>query len=366
MLRSTFAKRAPSSPTPSPDLAAAFPCPEGWYCLAASNEVASSRLITRRLAGEDAVIYRLRDGSPKAIRPYCPHLGAHLGVGGRVEGDHLVCPFHHFAFAPDGDCVRTGYGASVPRARLTVLPAREQNGLLWVWYSHQDSPPAWEPLDIPTPEGVASAPRWVSADFNSHAQMVIENFIDLGHLGALHQAACTVITSPAFDGVDFTARYQLARRWVGGRTLTSETSVYGRALGAGVVIARLGNSVQVLAALLPVPTDPGRVRLRLLTMVSICAPLFPGGRATRIPLKILANALNQGALWSTAKDVAKDIPVWHYSRYEPRPRLAKGDGPIGPLRRWASQFYPAPEGGADGAVLDPGTGQRGGSSGDGS
>ncbi|GGM14670.1 (2Fe-2S)-binding protein [Streptomyces fumigatiscleroticus] len=346
MVRITFTRRTPSSPTPSPDLAAALPCPEGWYCLATSNEVAAGGLITRRLAGEDTVLYRLRGGTPKAIRPYCPHLGAHLGVGGRVEGDNLVCPFHHFAFAPDGDCVRTGYGTPVPRARLTLLPIRERNGLLWVWHSHHDRPPSWQPLDIPTPEGVASTPRWVSADFNGHVQMVIENFIDLGHLGALHQAACTVITSPAFDGVDFTARYRLARRWVGGRTLTSETSVYGRALGAGVVVARLGNSVQVLAALLPVPVDAGRVRLRILTTVAIRPSLVPGGRATRVPLQVLASALNQGTLRSTAKDVAKDSPVWHHSRYEPRPRLAKGDGPIGPLRRWASQFYPAPGGGA--------------------
>ncbi|MGW2317387.1 Rieske 2Fe-2S domain-containing protein [Streptomyces sp. NPDC001680] len=366
MARITFTRRTPSSPTPSSDLAVALPCPEGWYCLATSDEIASGNLITRRLAGEDVVLYRLRDGNSRAIRPYCPHLGAHLGAGGRVEGNGLVCPFHHFAFAPNGDCVRTGYATPAPKARLTLLPIREQNGLIWVWYGHHDTPPTWQPLDMPIPEGIASPPRWVSADFNGHVQMVIENFIDLGHLGALHQAACTVIASPAFDGVDFTARYQLTRRWVGGRTLTSETSVYGRALGAGVVIARLGDSVQVLAALLPVPTDLGRVRLRILTMVAIRSPLFPGGRATRVPLKILASALNQGALWSTAKDVAKDIPVWHYARYEPRPRLAQGDGPIGSLRRWASQFYPAPGGGGARTVLDPSTRYQVGGSGDGS
>ncbi|WP_244888722.1 hypothetical protein [Streptomyces purpureus] len=238
--------------------------------------------------------------------------------------------------------MRTSYGTPAPRARLTSLPVREQNGLLWVWYGHHGAPPAWQPLDLPTLEGAVSSPRWVSADFNGHVQMVTENFIDSGHLGALHQAACTVIAPPAFDGVDFTARYQLTRRWVGGRTLTSETSVHGRALGAGVVTARLGDSVHVLAALLPVPTDPGRVRIRVLTMVAIRPPLRPGGRATRVPLKVLARAMNRGALWSTAKDVAKDGPVWHYGGYEPRPRLAKGDGPIGPLRRWASQFYPDP------------------------
>ncbi|MFF4948660.1 Rieske (2Fe-2S) protein [Streptomyces chattanoogensis] len=170
MARITFTTRTPGSPTPSPDLATALPLPEGWYCLATSNEVAPGKLITRRLTGEDVVLYRLRDGAPKAIRPYCPHLGAHLGVGGRLEGDDLVCPFHHFAFAPNGACVRTGYGTPAPKARLTLLPVREQNGLIWVWCSHRDTPPTWEPLGIPTPEGIASPPRWVTADVNGHVQ----------------------------------------------------------------------------------------------------------------------------------------------------------------------------------------------------
>ncbi|MFF4948661.1 hypothetical protein [Streptomyces chattanoogensis] len=170
--------------------------------------------------------------------------------------------------------------------------------------------------------------------------MVIENFIDHGHLGTLHQAPCTVITPPAFEGVDFTTRYQLTRQWAGGRTITSEISVHGRALGAGVVSAGLGNSVQVVATLLPVPIDPGIVRIRIHTTVAIHPTRFPSGQVTRVPLRLLASALNQGTLWSTAKDVAKDNPIWHYTRYEPHPRLAKGDGPIGALRRWASQFYP--------------------------
>ncbi|WKK24005.1 Rieske 2Fe-2S domain-containing protein [Streptomyces olivoreticuli] len=56
----------------------------------------------------EIVIYRTRRGTLRVTRPYCPHLGAHLGAGGRIEGELLVCPFHHFAYAPDGTCQRTG------------------------------------------------------------------------------------------------------------------------------------------------------------------------------------------------------------------------------------------------------------------
>ncbi|WP_425436809.1 Rieske 2Fe-2S domain-containing protein [Mycobacterium rhizamassiliense] len=42
-------------------------------------------------------MYRTKSGLARAIEAYCPHLGAHLGHGGKVLGDELHCPFHAFA-----------------------------------------------------------------------------------------------------------------------------------------------------------------------------------------------------------------------------------------------------------------------------
>jgi putative sterol carrier protein len=39
------------------------------------------------------------------------------------------------------------------------------------------------------------------------------------------------------------------------------------------------------------------------------------------------------------EDFARDFPIWEHKRYEPRPTLARGDGPIGVYRRWSAQFY---------------------------
>ena len=33
-------------------------------------------------------------GLVAVIDAFCPHLGAHIGVGGHVEEDDIVCPFH--------------------------------------------------------------------------------------------------------------------------------------------------------------------------------------------------------------------------------------------------------------------------------
>ena len=37
--------------------------------------------------GRDLVLFRGADGAPRVLDAYCPHLGAHLAVGGRVEDD---------------------------------------------------------------------------------------------------------------------------------------------------------------------------------------------------------------------------------------------------------------------------------------
>ncbi|MEU8551381.1 Rieske 2Fe-2S domain-containing protein [Streptomyces roseoverticillatus] len=130
--------------TPAP------PYPEGWFCIGFSREWKAGSVGTRPFAGGDAVVYRTRRGVLRVIRPYCPHLGAHLGAGGTVDGEYLVCPFHRFAFAPDGTCARTPYGTP-PRASLTLLPSREAYGIVWAWHSPDGAPPSGELPSLPGP-----------------------------------------------------------------------------------------------------------------------------------------------------------------------------------------------------------------------
>ena len=74
---------------------------------------------------------------------YCPHLGAHLGHGGRVEGGAVRCPFHAWLWGGDGRCLEVPYATVVVELdEKTVTSAGFAEGLAG---SFQAS--AW--LDIP-------------------------------------------------------------------------------------------------------------------------------------------------------------------------------------------------------------------------
>ena len=55
-------------------------------------------------------MFRGESGQVYVVDAYCPHLGANLAVGGKVEGDCIECPFHGWQYrGEDGKCVKIGY-----------------------------------------------------------------------------------------------------------------------------------------------------------------------------------------------------------------------------------------------------------------
>ena len=60
--------------------------------------------------GENFAVFRTANGVASVLDAYCPHLGAHLGIGSRVVGDCVECPFHGWQFrGEDGQCMKIPY-----------------------------------------------------------------------------------------------------------------------------------------------------------------------------------------------------------------------------------------------------------------
>ncbi|MDJ0010553.1 Rieske 2Fe-2S domain-containing protein, partial [Gordonia alkanivorans] len=66
--------------------------PTGWLQVAWSTEIAVGTVHTMNYFGREMVAWRSRSGRISVFDAYCEHIGAHLGHGGHVEGENLVCP----------------------------------------------------------------------------------------------------------------------------------------------------------------------------------------------------------------------------------------------------------------------------------
>ncbi|KAL3173250.1 hypothetical protein MRX96_012377 [Rhipicephalus microplus] len=82
---------------------------------------------------------------PTCLDAYCPHLGAHLGVMGRVVGDCIVCPFHGWKFQGDtGACTHVPYASKLPTfAKVKTWTSLEKYGLIFIWYHAEEEQPEW-------------------------------------------------------------------------------------------------------------------------------------------------------------------------------------------------------------------------------
>lgn len=309
-----------------------LPYPNGWFTIAFSADVPPGQVLRRRFMGEDVVVYRTRQGKIRVVHPYCPHLGAHLGFGGRVDGEDLVCPFHNFAYDPDGICIRTGYGTLPPKANLSHWPAREVNGVIMVWNHAKGVVPSWEIPTIPTQDFPPPAKH--STIIIDHPQEVVENSIDIGHFGAVHGTSNARITRPmSLDGPRLSIGTAVDRVVPLFGKFDVEFDVEAHGLGYVYVLAYMRQvNLSALVQIMPTPLDPCRIETRFTASARIGSP---GNRTSKYTSWLVTQFFAKPS-W---KGAGQDAPIWRNKVYLRHPRLAPGDGPIMRFRRWAEQFY---------------------------
>jgi nitrite reductase/ring-hydroxylating ferredoxin subunit len=315
--------------------------PSGWFVVATSEELPRASPRTTPFMSEEIVLYRSASGEARAVSPHCPHLGAHLGRCGTVEGETLRRNFHRFRFDREGACVETGYGTRPPpTARLGVLPVLEQNGLILVYHDPARQPPSWAPPVL----SMTGWSKMIVQRFRvgGHPQETTENSVDIGHFSTLHGYEDVRVLHPLrTDGPYLYARYAM-KRGVGplarlGVATRAEFDVHVHGLGYSFVdVDVVSHGFRLRHFVLATPSEPGKIDLRLAVSAHV-----PGGqsRAVRLARSAVADAIARIVSVMYAHDVGQDCRIWESKRYLPRPALAEGDGPVGAYRRWASQFY---------------------------
>ncbi|MCA9693100.1 MAG: Rieske 2Fe-2S domain-containing protein [Nannocystaceae bacterium] len=307
--------------------------PRGWFAIAFSQDVEPGALRRARYFGEELVIVRGASGSVFVTEAYCPHMGAHLGHGGTVEGDCVRCPYHAWRFDAAGRCVEVPYSDRIPpKARLRSWPVREQNGVIHVYHDPDGGAPTWQ-LPALEEDGWTEHRTVLWDGLRTHPQEVFENTVDIAHIAPVHDGKRAKVLDSAREGPVMRVRLEflapgavvdMPDEW---NDVELSVALYG--VGYTVVNTHVRNhNVFARQRIYATPIDASTIDLRGVVQVR------DTGDAT------FTDEL--GAIFYRAyvEDFARDFPIWENKRYLLRPNLAAGDGPIGLYRRWCAQFYP--------------------------
>ena len=169
------------------------PAPEarfakGWYLISWSGDLQPGAVVPLRYFGKDYVLYRGEDGAPVLLDAHCPHLGAHLGYGGRVEGNDIVCPFHAWRFGANGRCTEVPYATRIPpRAAVIAYPVQEHSGMILSYFDPEGAEAGYQVPVIEEVEHSAWTPlQRAQIEIATHPREVIENIADLAHFMPVH------------------------------------------------------------------------------------------------------------------------------------------------------------------------------------
>ncbi|HZS37636.1 MAG TPA: Rieske 2Fe-2S domain-containing protein [Polyangia bacterium] len=303
--------------------------PNGWFQVAYSDELAPGAVMPLSYFGRELVAFRGADGQASVLDAFCPHLGAHLGYGGKVQGDAIVCPFHAWKFDACGGCTEVPYAKKIPpKAKLRAWPVREVNGLILVWHHAEDAPPQWE---IPALAEVGSD-EWTPYErrrwkVKTRNQEMAENAVDSAHFHFLHGTMNQPESRAEAKGpvlhVYSTTGMSTPRGGVDG-------SVESQSYGFGYSTVRFKGIVETLLVSSMAPIDDETIDARFSFSIKKLAD------------KDVTQGVGKAFIKEVSRQFEQDIPIWEHKTYFEHPMLCDGDGPIGLFRRWCRQFYSTP------------------------
>jgi 3-ketosteroid 9alpha-monooxygenase subunit A len=316
-----------------------LPIPYGWYTLLASDELKIGEVKPLTCFGKELVMFRTESGQAKVLDAYCPHLGAHLGYGGKVAGESIACPFHGWQFNGSGQCTAVPYAKNMPpkvaggKQATYAYPTVERNQFIWAWYHPHRVAPSYEVEVIPECE----SPDWHIADkhewtINVSMQDGAENTCDNAHFIYVHGARELPHNETVYDGITRSSNYEIpvpkllpdgTRDPAKGKDIVYLSSI---SQGTGSGVQRFTGA---LNSLLIGYTTPLGARTQLLRFV------FMEPNTINTAQKMLGEFTKA----ELVRQVSGDIPIWNHKRYVPTPILCDGDGPIHQFRKWYRQFY---------------------------
>lgn len=324
------------------------PFPRGWYLAAHADELQAGDVRPLRLFGRDLVLLRDAAGAAHLVDAYCPHLGAHLGRGGKVVGDCIRCPFHGWEFnAGSGACERTANGdPAPPKARLERWPLLERHGMILVWFHEQREPASWDVGDLPELDEPGWS-RWHHREWTLRTtiQDVSENDADVAHSPVMH-GFTEGMPDLEMDADGARCNWGMQAVVKLGHFGVPQVPVLGPLLRipsrapSRISVTRWGLSLGWIRTTLDLPAG---LKFRSQTLATTTpidhehVRLTLRHRVRRVPV---IGGLVLGNYSRLFNDIVRqDIEIWEHKIYRMRPVASRSDWAVLRFRRWARQFY---------------------------
>ena len=257
----------------------------------------------------------------------CPHRGAHLAYGGRVDGDAVVCPFHGY---------RIGLGVEARgEFRVRGYPTVLIGGMVCARLSERAD------ADLPAAlRQLATDHHFVSGfelEAGTSIEMVMENGFDTAHFKAVHGLLAEpdlVMRGGEFGELTVEGSFRIPRSsWnAGARDLGPVIANYqARAFSPGVVIAELRGeppyNYKIITTAVPAPAAAGSV-----VRLTLALPRGPDGSA---PDEHFTNALLQ----ASRDGLDKDCAIWNRLCPHSPPLWTERDLPVREFARFCQRFH---------------------------
>jgi 3-ketosteroid 9alpha-monooxygenase subunit A len=316
--------------------------PTGWFQVAWSAGIGVGEIHRMKYFGREMIAWRSASGEAVVMDAYCEHLGAHLGFGGHVEGERIVCPFHGWEWNRDGRnvCIPYEKRPNLGR-RIHSYPVAERNEAIFIWHDVEGRRPYFDVPDIFTGfgDGMSAADYYTSFPLGTlyrerlelHPQYIMENGVDFAHFKYVHKVPIVpTFTRQDFDGpvsyVDFTIAFDGTEKL---EDINSGVQAINAGLGAAVTKSWGMIDNRTLSAVTPVDEETSDVRF------TVWIGRSPGDESAEMPRK--AQQLAQGVI----EQFEADIHIWAHQRYSDPPALSRKEFEgFRALREWAVQFYP--------------------------
>ena len=296
--------------------------PMGWFSVARSHELLVGEVKSVQAFDRELALYRTRSGQAVLQDAFCPHLGANLGVEGRVVGESIRCPFHGWRFGKEGMCEEIPYCDEIPeRARIRTWHTEEKNGEIYIWFHPENTGPQWPLPELPElGHSDWTSPRYTEFLVPAHVQDIAENSCDPVHFQYVHGQPDI---PPSEVTIDDDGRTLHLNTDASNAVIPSQLHATVYNPGFAMVRNTYGPGAEMIMYNSAQPINRHETRMRW----------------TLIVRREIEDLAGDDVMKGIIDGLSDDYPIWANKVHKRRPIFCKGDQTLVLFRKWVRQFY---------------------------